>query len=267
MSSEKKKCENCGHEVSADAGFCTNCGKPFTEDKENLYCTKCGALLSEDMNFCTKCGTSVSKNGINQSSEPQIAFTLPNKLSGRLIMKILLLIMIICFFCPMFMFSCYGTEVVRMSGMEMAAGMDVMGEEMEGSMILLLLLLLPIVAFVFLFVKNRQRQFEKMAVNLGGASGLSLIMVCRILLNGLKESENMDYEYASIALKPLLPFYLYILASIAIVVLGIYLQCQYELEQNRSHTSEEKSIYVKCVLSVLGSIMICTGIFMVLFLW
>ena len=46
-------CEQCGHELSANAVFCEMCGTKVSSNK----CAKCGAELSETARFCPLCGT------------------------------------------------------------------------------------------------------------------------------------------------------------------------------------------------------------------
>lgn len=272
MTLKKKKCMYCGQEVKIDASFCTNCGKPFPEEK-NMYCSNCGAPLSEEMRFCTKCGVAVTRDGYcsltGKLKDHKIYFDFEKKSGGKIILKILTLVMIICFFCPMFLFSCYGTEAARMSGFEMATGAEIMGEEVEGEVVFIFFLILPVAALICLFIKSREWKLERLAVTLSGTGGLSLILVYRTLLSRIKESQGskVDYEYLEIGIKALGAFYVYVIAAIIITLVGTYLYCQYEIEKcNNNLQTEERNIYTKCILSMLGSIVIGTGIIMILFI-
>ena len=49
---------SCGQRNSADAKFCTGCGKPVEQTAEQTgnFCANCGAVVSVDAKFCTNCG-------------------------------------------------------------------------------------------------------------------------------------------------------------------------------------------------------------------
>lgn len=54
--SPKKKCPECGAEVSANAKFCPECGKKLPAKK---FCTSCGAEVSANAKFCPECGEKI----------------------------------------------------------------------------------------------------------------------------------------------------------------------------------------------------------------
>ena len=50
---------SCGQRNSADAKFCTGCGKPVEaapQESAARFCEKCGASLAENAQFCSNCG-------------------------------------------------------------------------------------------------------------------------------------------------------------------------------------------------------------------
>lgn len=53
---EKRFCMNCGHELSAGALFCENCGTKV-EMQVSDKCSGCGYVFNNDAKFCPKCGT------------------------------------------------------------------------------------------------------------------------------------------------------------------------------------------------------------------
>lgn len=54
VTSAKKFCDNCGHELTPDALFCENCGTKVAVEK---VCKTCGYTFTNDAKFCPKCGT------------------------------------------------------------------------------------------------------------------------------------------------------------------------------------------------------------------
>ena len=58
-------CKNCGAELTEGASFCTSCGTPIAEKKENT-CTQCGSPIVDGNAFCPYCGTAT-----NQQANPQ----------------------------------------------------------------------------------------------------------------------------------------------------------------------------------------------------
>ncbi len=63
----RKKCTNCGHELSDKAKFCNKCGTRVTEAvslaKESTVtafaCPQCGEKLKPNAKFCSKCGKKI----------------------------------------------------------------------------------------------------------------------------------------------------------------------------------------------------------------
>ena len=49
----KAKCPKCGHEISARAKFCPECGAKIPAKK---FCSNCGAQISATAKFCPECG-------------------------------------------------------------------------------------------------------------------------------------------------------------------------------------------------------------------
>ena len=81
---KKKKCLNCGHMVSADASFCTNCGKEMSKEKGNVYCVKCGKENASSDLFCSECGKSLQDSNQNYISVEETAPYKPKKKKGNI---------------------------------------------------------------------------------------------------------------------------------------------------------------------------------------
>jgi hypothetical protein len=66
---ERKVCFNCGEKISANAKFCTHCGKPqvgrklgesgITTPSKSNNCAYCGNKVKADDKFCRWCGTKI----------------------------------------------------------------------------------------------------------------------------------------------------------------------------------------------------------------
>lgn len=56
-----KKCVHCGSMIEKNMKFCPQCGQPVPEEKmpEKKVCVKCGKELEENQKFCPECGTPV----------------------------------------------------------------------------------------------------------------------------------------------------------------------------------------------------------------
>ena len=54
--SNKSKCPNCGEVVSANARFCSTCGKEIIRKK---FCSNCGQEVPLGARFCSSCGNKI----------------------------------------------------------------------------------------------------------------------------------------------------------------------------------------------------------------
>ena len=55
------RCPYCGKQNDDESLFCTECGKPISQDN---VCPHCGASVNDDDSFCQSCG-----KVINESSD------------------------------------------------------------------------------------------------------------------------------------------------------------------------------------------------------
>ncbi len=156
-------CATCGRELDERWKACPKCGADVTRQPEEemdfkeslkLVCKKCGSELNEEWQACPYCGEALSDKEITdvkeekQLNEEVNAANITQKWARAL--RILILVVIICFFCPTYMVSCGGQEVAQLSAADLTLGFTVAAEEVEGNLIFGLLLLLPVIAFVIL---------------------------------------------------------------------------------------------------------------------
>ena len=99
-------------------------------------CSKCGAEFNDDYKFCEKCGAPLTKGstdkktGTGDLSHDPIGGLYNTSLSqfvhliqhyGARIMRVAALLMVVLFFCPLFMVSCDAMQM-KVSGFETATG-------------------------------------------------------------------------------------------------------------------------------------------------
>lgn len=120
-----------------------------------MYCRKCGAEMNNNEKFCPNCGEKnilLEKTLVSENEKGEDIYLTSHKISGRLILKISLAFMTILFFCPMLLVSCGEMEIGRFSLLDLAAGIDYMGETEEMVPAAIMFLLLPLFGFIYLFL-------------------------------------------------------------------------------------------------------------------
>ena len=103
-------------------------------------CGKCGAKMSDDYRFCEKCGEPLTGSSTDKKTDTsevphrpvRVAYTYEENTSlsqfvqliqhyGSRIMRVAALLMVVLFFCPLFMVSCDALQM-KVSGFETATG-------------------------------------------------------------------------------------------------------------------------------------------------
>lgn len=103
-------------------------------------CGKCGAKMSDDYRFCEKCGEPLTEDGTDKKTDTRevphspvrVAYTYEENTSlsqfiqliqhyGSRIMRVAALLMVVLFFCPLFMVSCDAMQM-KASGFDVATG-------------------------------------------------------------------------------------------------------------------------------------------------
>lgn len=155
-------CRNCGSRIEEGWTCCPNCGEDVQvgkgltgndeyERNEKLNngrkaAMNTGSTVPDMCNTVSDTGSTVS--GIDNTVS-DVECTTPdadkrNSISlSRNILRILAIIAIVCFFCPLFMVSCAGEELLTISGEDLTLGFQCMDEDIEGNLIYGTLALFP----------------------------------------------------------------------------------------------------------------------------
>jgi hypothetical protein len=108
-------------------------------------------------------------------------------MQNKLVIKIILIFLIICFFCPFFLVSCQGEEVAKISGTNIAFGTTIEGEHVDGNIFFLLLLLIPIAVLIIAFIKPD-------ILNLSGSIGSFLCLILLFIAKGYATNTAEKYN-------------------------------------------------------------------------
>lgn len=133
----------------------------------------------------------------------------------RRVMRILLYVTIIGFFCPSFLVSCAGYGNFEVSTMDLAAGIKSSGYEVtDPAPIVFLSLILPIIALVFLYIKKMS--VKKVQTAAMASTLLNFLMWIWYLIEVAKAKED---NYLTVKYSGWL--YINMLSIIAVLVLSV----------------------------------------------
>ena len=242
-----------------------------------MYCKHCGAEINEEWSLCPYCGMEQNNRSgkeVHNSGHEALRkilkihsfgddFSFGNsKLTGRMLMKICALIAIICFFCPMYMVSCAGTEVGRLSGLDFTFGFSYMDEEISGNLIFGLLFLLPLISLSVCCSKLKEYELIKRVEELRVATYASAVCMTMTIWFVLYFEGKMAGDLAEnmIKLHPLFARNLSLLAESIFVMIGTFLAFLLEPEEKDGKKRNRVWIAVCCVGKVLGSSLILLSI-------
>lgn len=212
-----------------------------------MFCGHCGEELGQTWEFCPNCGERAIPRKQIKKNQGFLIFGF----EGKMILKLLVAIIIISFFCPMFLISDYETEDIKMSGTDIAFGIEYMGKRKEMAKGFALFLILPCIALAYMILISKKKKYGIICSSLCGTCAIWLLYLYFNLKEGMKDPYFV---------KPLAAYYLYIIASLAVVALGIYSDY---LERKKhlpfvnstflSQSSKEKSIR-ECVLLIIAGV-------------
>lgn len=91
-----------------------------------MFCRNCGKKVENEIKFCPYCGEKVAQKEIEKKD---INF-FESDATRKAVLKILIGVIIISFFLPMFKVSCLGIVNITMSGKDLAFGINYYGENL-----------------------------------------------------------------------------------------------------------------------------------------
>lgn len=236
-------CRKCGKEVQDNWAVCPSCGQRLQNEKKNTMCGQ----TKEDLD---------SRNMIRLDSERNSEQE-KNKSSARLILKISAIIMVICFFCPLYMVSCAGQEILELSGADLTFGIQYMDEEIEGSLVYALLLLLPLISLAAAFANSKKLEMQgdyekaKSWFYNSAAGGIAMLLLLRYLTAVLRDA----FEETAMELNVCTAFYIMVIASILSAFTGGYQAYLLELKTKKEIVSKGIIAAKSCGLILAGGIL------------
>lgn len=228
--------------------------------KRTMFCKDCGSKLEEGWTCCPYCGAEldiekehIEKKYISEGKDKlNIEKTLGSAMSdtsesksiflSRSVLKLLAIIALTCFFCPIFMVSCAGEELFTISGADLTLGFQFEGDEVEGNLIYGTLALFPIFSFCSVIAGRKKlnihENYKKIRdefYNSAAAAGATIIMI-RYFKNSLIEA----FKEAAIEITPCRALYIMSFVCVISVFLGGYQA--YQMEPRVENDAADKVI-------------------------
>lgn len=229
-----------------------------------MYCTKCGKELKEEWKSCPFCGekfeskqSQVNNTKVINNTE-DYDFTIgKTKITGKRILQILAIIMIVCFFCPLYMVSCSGTELFNLNGLDVAFGFEYMNEEIAGNIVFFVLLLVPMCILYSTFLKKEDAKSKEVRniwrdhyYFIAYCSGAMVLYIWNFNAN-----LNMRLEEVILEIVSLTALKIIILGGVISCFIGMYLSYLTEDKMKNGKELAKNSIIIKCIGKIiLGSV-------------
>lgn len=137
-------------------------------------------------------------------------------LKGKVILKLLLLIVELFFFMPFCTVSCSGYDV-SLNGVKSSFGFEVYGEKVDGNPLCLLLLILPIVMIAVFFIK-KIKQNKMIYLIISGCSLIDaiILLVYKSKITSMSEEQMLDVNFNS-------GYYLSLTGNILILLISAFM--------------------------------------------
>lgn len=251
----------------------------LAKGNEVMYCRKCGKELKFGWKVCPKCGTKIKyindqekismQKSIHNSipDKEKIDFVIGDtKITGRLLIKILAFIAIICFFCPLYLVSCSGQELLSVTGVDLTLGFEYMGEKMNGAVSCGSLFLLPVISFCATFVKkDEDKEWIKDASYTNAICAIAPLLV--IIYNTQAFVVRAEETPLTVQKEPALV--IMIIVNLLSSIIGIYLAYLSELHFENTSKIKTFCFKAKIVLKSLagGIIVALIALFVEFQLW
>jgi len=187
-------CRNCSSEVSIDAIACPKCGVPPLKGKH--FCNNCGAPTHEDAIICVNCGVEFKKPLNSTSSDLTLNVKTEDIVQGWGKYSYSTYVIILLFsLLPFINIKCAGTNVVSVTGYDMAIGKEI--NNINGEMVNLFrwdVLAFYIIIVVCLFLVDSKKYIQ--ALKLTGLSFLLLLRFTYIIYSKLKDNDVPSINYS-----------------------------------------------------------------------
>lgn len=230
-----------------------------------MFCTNCGKEVEDTWKKCPYCGKPLTTEEKKSEDDSQEVFKEePHKGKSekdqysiiRIVLKAAAIIAFVCFFCPLYMVSCAGQELLSVSGLDLMTGIEYMGEQMEGNIAYGLLGLFPLLGVISAFRLRKKlvilKDYEKMKsifyeISIsGGTAVVTIFFFTRALEEAFAET--------GLTIDTCIALTIMTLGSIILFAVSGYQA--YKLEKDG-----RKSI-LKCLGSIVGGVLV--GFFIVL---
>ena len=167
--------------------------------------------------------------------------------------KIILILLIACFFLPMCTVSCSGVSE-EITGVETTLGLEIYGEKIEGNLFCGLLVLIPVVLLILTFAIKNQHNLVHSNI-IGALINIVILVVYKMRISKLAEENwaTVKFEFG---------YYLEFALNILLIVLAILLKNKIQ-DQVKVLTEEEMnkrgwifiSLYALCILAIILAVL------------
>lgn len=242
-------CKKCGKEVQDNWQVCPNCGQKLQNEKSDI--------MPKQINEQSNSGISGPAD-VKQNFEQT-----KNGFNARFILKVLAIIMVICFFCPLYMVSCAGQEVLEVSGADLTFGIQYMDEEIEGNLMYTVLLLLPLFCLMTAFISKRfeingEYEDEMSCFYYSSAGSLAMILFLKYVTGMLKD--RSEETALSLEINVCTAYYIIIATSLLYSFIGAYQVYLLKLRTTENVAAKEKTAIKVCGLILAEGL----GIFLII---
>lgn len=174
-----------------------------------MFCPKCGSQVPDGSKFCPKCGgqfAAAAATPVAPATPAPVKAT-PSTDVFKIARIVAAAVVLVAFFLPIVSVGALGFSA-SMSPMQMATGTEVMGFSLDGQPENFLFLVIGIIALVLALLPGK-------AAGIGSIVAGVLTLGFIVLWHGQAVGDLGSYATLEIG------FYLYVLAGIALVALGI----------------------------------------------